>query len=178
MCWVGALNRAVAAHWWGKVSLKWRETWPSGQWKMWGFASRMLVVKCNLASCSLGRGHVWVILIRQQFPLGEKVLWISRHWPVVQDWWVLIPALIDLFIFFGLLFLILPHRSWFFCLQRAVVYSFRVCKKKKVSFGHDIVVPSWGAKGEARASFLLVWMSAQLRRRANVICTLCYWWQA
>lgn len=31
---------------------------PSWQWKMWGFASRLLLTKSYLASCNLGIVHI------------------------------------------------------------------------------------------------------------------------
>lgn len=50
---------------------------------------------------NLGRDHIQTMhmlilltLIRQPFPLGPKAFWISRHWPIVEDYSVLILALV------------------------------------------------------------------------------------
>lgn len=59
------------------------------------------MAKSALADCNLGRDHIQVmhmlillILIRQPFPLRPKAFWISRHWPIVQDYPGLILALV------------------------------------------------------------------------------------
>lgn len=59
------------------------------------------MAKCAFANCNLGKDHmqtmhmlILLTLIRQPFPLGPKAFWISRHWPVVQDYSVLFLALV------------------------------------------------------------------------------------